>query len=166
MFAECSCKALHHLSSVACHELTDMSLSRAQNMTEFSGNRSSDAFRTTALVKQGLSTDKGSCFDLVEDAVTAMVKGHLLRPRRMAHPNIPVEGMPLPRHESQDDVAFGQLWNYEDYKVESLTMSTLRMFDLSQEKQEPQTSVPTTRTVPQDWESYIDEKQEERHQSA
>jgi hypothetical protein len=49
---------------------------------EFAGVRSSPAFRHTVLEKQGLPTTDTHCFDVVEEALTAMVKGHMPKPRK------------------------------------------------------------------------------------
>ena len=81
MFRSCTCKSLHKLARRVTEHLPNQNaLSLGSNM-EFSGVRSSPAFRHTVLERQGLSNSDTHCFDVVEEALTAMVKGHMLKPR-------------------------------------------------------------------------------------
>lgn len=79
---ECSCIALHKLASNISNAITHSSLEEVRNMTEFKGIRSSEAFRHAALHKSNLSTTDTHCFDIVEEAFTAMIRGNMLSPRR------------------------------------------------------------------------------------
>ena len=81
MFKECSCKSLHALASKVTDYLPNKNAIALSSSMEFAGVRSSPAFRHTALEKQGLSTSHTHCFDLVEEALTAMIKGHMLKAR-------------------------------------------------------------------------------------
>jgi len=94
MLKECSCSTLHVLAKSITEELTRLTLSQAQNQLEFSGMRSSTAFRYSVLKKYNLLNKKGKivndnihhehegkCFDLVEEALVACIKGYTLRPR-------------------------------------------------------------------------------------
>ena len=100
MLKECQCRTLHGLARAVSDALTDFSLTQAQNQMEFAGVRSSPAFRYTVLKNLDLvPTDThehddheskefnmdtvtgGHCFDLVEEALTACLKGHIPKPR-------------------------------------------------------------------------------------
>ena len=98
---ECSCPTLHNLASKIVHTLPQLTLSQAQNQLEFSGVRSSLSFRYSVLRENGLlksqvgtksdqsfdakqileSPLEGKCYDLVEEALVACLKGYMLRPR-------------------------------------------------------------------------------------
>lgn len=82
MFRSCKCKTLHKLASKVTEYLPNQSAVAIANNMEFTGVRSSPAFRHTVLEKQGLNSADTHCFDLIEEALTAMVKGHMLRPRK------------------------------------------------------------------------------------
>ena len=82
MFRPCSCDSLHQLASRVTEYLPNQNILAFGSSMEFAGIRSSPAFRHTVLDKQGLPTTDTHCFDLVEEALTAMVKGHMPRPRQ------------------------------------------------------------------------------------
>lgn len=83
---DCTCKTVHVLSEHIVKILPSLSLSQAQNQLEFTGVRSSDAFRDQVLKKHKLlnkNSERGKkCFDLVEEALTACLKGYMPRPRK------------------------------------------------------------------------------------
>jgi len=94
MLKECSCNTLHVLAKSITDTLPQLTLSQAQNQLEFSGLRSSTAFRYSVLKSHNLlKKDKkiindeihheqeGQCFDLVEDALVACLKGYIPGPR-------------------------------------------------------------------------------------
>lgn len=81
MFKECSCQSLHALASKVTDYLPNRNALAVSSGMEFAGVRSSPAFRHTALEKQGLSTTDTHCFDVVEEALTAMIKGHMPKVR-------------------------------------------------------------------------------------
>ena len=81
MFKECSCQSLHALASKVTDYLPNRNAIAVSSGMEFAGVRSSPAFRHTALEKQGLSTTDTHCFDVVEEALTAMIKGHMPKVR-------------------------------------------------------------------------------------
>lgn len=197
MMTECSCKSLHHLSSVIVesmvaqpsgqqsrlgHSEQPVSFAKLRSSLEFKHLRSSPAFRKTVLAAQQLPSTDTHCFDVVEEALTALVKGHMPKARRRSHTEIKFDDqeeypseIPFRRHavsyeDDGDDeyLQFGQLWSQQDYllkppAVMPRAMSTLRMFDDEQVKQEdvhyhggrltggPLSSPPT------DWESYVDQ---------
>jgi hypothetical protein len=94
MLKECSCNTLHVLAKSITEFLPQLTLSQAQNQVEFSGLRSSTAFRYSVLKRHNLlrkdikivnneihHEQEGRCFDLVEEALVACLKGHIPRPR-------------------------------------------------------------------------------------
>jgi len=95
MLKECSCKTLHVLAKSITDILPTLTLSQAQNQLEFSGVRSSTAFRYSVLKNNNLLREEedramhsvldhvheGHCFDLVEEALVACLKGYTPRPR-------------------------------------------------------------------------------------
>lgn len=103
-----NCKALHQLSACAISYFVNRPLWQIMNYNEFQYSRSSTAFRQTVLKAQNLTqTDSASeeirpprarlnkeiqqpkshnhCFDLVEDAITALLKGYVPPPREPVH---------------------------------------------------------------------------------
>lgn len=81
MFKSCGCDSLHALASQVTEYLPNKNALAIGSSMEFDGVRSSPAFRHTVLEKQGLSTANTHCFDVVEEALTAMVKGHMPKAR-------------------------------------------------------------------------------------
>lgn len=92
LMKSCQCKTLHGLSQRITEVLPQYSLQQAQNQLEYTGNRSSAAFRYIAMKKLGFndsansntdlnSLSYGHCWDLVEDAITACLHGYLPKPR-------------------------------------------------------------------------------------
>jgi hypothetical protein len=188
MMKACECKTLHHLSEAIVNHLPNQKVSKIQNMLSFQSTRSSLAFRRTVLMTQELSAQDTHCFDVVEEALTALVKGHIPRPRRqrmgqeLNKPSTPTH--PSRRQWQRDDdngdhdddeaLQFGQLW--KDYQIESSVprvMSALTMFDTNhQEYNNAHTAGPAGARgplPPADWVSYVDEKynqEEEEERSA
>jgi len=81
LLTECSCQTLHQLASRVVEHLPSQKMSNVRNTTEFSSVRSSVAFRQTVLAQHELSKSDTHCFDVIEEAFTAMVKGHVPQPR-------------------------------------------------------------------------------------
>lgn len=86
MFHACSCDSLHKLASQVTEYLPNKDALSFRSSMEFAGVRASPAFRHSILEKQGLSTLDTHCFDLVEEALTAMIKGYLPKPRQQITP--------------------------------------------------------------------------------
>lgn len=86
MLTSCSCESLHKLSSQITKYLPDKDVLSFRSSLEFSGIRASPAFRHSVLEKQGLPTSNTHCFDVVEEALTAMIKGHMPKPRQQITP--------------------------------------------------------------------------------
>merc|ERR1719253_1130862 len=82
MLQKCACNTLHKLASSISKNISHCSLEEVRNMTEFKGIRSSEAFRHAALHNNNLSTTDTHCFDVVEEAFTAMIRGNMLSVRR------------------------------------------------------------------------------------
>lgn len=85
MFTTCTCPTLHTLSQRLMHYFNTTDSSWDRLVTEFhisSSLRSSEDFRRAVLVAQELPRQDTHCFDIVEDAVTALLQGYLPAPRR------------------------------------------------------------------------------------
>jgi hypothetical protein len=193
MMEACECKTLHHLSqAIVKHlHLPHQKVSNIQNMLEFQSTRSSLAFRRTVLRTQELSAHDTHCFDVVEEALTALVKGRIPQPRRKTGQEINKPNIKYPPNhpsrrqwqrdddEEEDALQFGQLWRDEGYRVESSlprVMSALTMFDLNHDHHHQESKRrgemfvgkggPHGPLAPADWVSYVDgiyqEEEEER----
>lgn len=183
MLKDCQCGTLHHLATQATHHLQGKTTSQAMNMLEFHSTRSSKSFRKTALATQGLPSSDTGCYDVMEEALTAMVKGYILpfRQEEMA-----VSGSGKPRvtllrgrgyqkwkRGDQDGeehgLDYGKFWNEYDVQKFSGPMSTLAMLDLSMSLISGKDKEPiVSKALPQDWESYVDRlyEEEDEQQSA
>jgi len=98
MMTECKCKTLHHLSSAIVEHMVQqpsvggvgggsvvgapVTLPKLAGSLEFDSVRSSLAFQKTVLQTQGLPDTDTHCFDVVEEALTALVKGRIPKPRK------------------------------------------------------------------------------------
>jgi len=88
LFQKCNCSTLHQLANeVVNHVHSDQkkTMTQVRNELEFSTVRSSLAFSHAVLHKHDLPQEDTHCLDLVEESLTAMVKGHLPKPRRSQH---------------------------------------------------------------------------------
>lgn len=101
LIKSCKCDTLHGLAKTITKVLPTYTLPQAQNQLEYAGNRSSPAFRYTALKHLNLlnasldsktfanknqnldinSIPEGRCWDLVEEALTACIQGYIPKPR-------------------------------------------------------------------------------------
>lgn len=78
MVQDCSCQTLHHLSQATMrHMLQSGSLAKFQQFLSFQKTRSSPAFVRSVLHAQNLPPKDTHCVDVVEEALTALCKGHL-----------------------------------------------------------------------------------------
>ena len=82
ILTECRCPTVHQLSSRITGYLRDRSLQHIYNTVEFSGVRSSPSFRRAVLAENGLGRGSTGCYDLVEEAFVACIKGYMPKPRR------------------------------------------------------------------------------------
>jgi hypothetical protein len=180
MMKACECKTLHHLSEAIVNHLPNQKVSKIKNLLEFQSTRSSLAFRQTVLTTQELPAQDTHCFDVVEEALTALVKGRIPKPRRktgqeLNKPNRSTHPSRRQWHQDEDNdddedaLQFGQLW--KDYRVDTTmprAMSTLMMFDTNHhEYNNSKGGGRMSRPLPADWVSYVDEmynqeEQEER----
>jgi NifU-like protein involved in Fe-S cluster formation len=123
MTKACTCTAVHTLCQAICSNLQQpqlqqhtftrnhysrpapLSLSTVKNMMEFQSHRSSLAFARTVLLAQDLSpTKQQHCFDVVEEAFTAVIKGHLPKPRRQkSYPYRRIQHASSPLHDYDVD---------------------------------------------------------------
>ena len=180
MLKDCNCGTLHHLAAQATHHLQGKTTSQAMNMLEFHSTRSSASFRKTALAVQGLPPTDTGCYDVMEEALTAMVKGYMPPFRQEAmvltnsdHPRVTLlKGRGYHKwkqndHDEEHGLDFRKFWNDYDVQKFSGPMSTLAMLDLSMsiisgKEDEPEAST----ALPQDWESYVDKLYEEDKQQS
>lgn len=77
MMKECKCKTIHTLAKEITTFVSNKNLDSVRNMNEFSSTRSSPAFRHAVLVGNQLPRTDIHCFDVLEEAFTAMIKGFL-----------------------------------------------------------------------------------------
>ncbi|KAL7560153.1 hypothetical protein ACA910_013163 [Epithemia clementina (nom. ined.)] len=82
---ECKCQSLHQLAQATVQNMMKQgTMANVKSTLEFQRTRSSPAFCRSVLKVQGLPETDSHCLDVVEEAVTALCKGHLPSPRRMA----------------------------------------------------------------------------------
>jgi hypothetical protein len=171
MMKDCKCKTIHTLANDIISYVTSRNLDSVRNMSEFSSTRSSPAFRHAVLVENQLPRTDTHCFDVLEEAYTAMIKGFMPRGRRskstfdkilaedylwipMADEDSHLE--PEPRRTSA--MAPGPL------SMSSLrSVSALSMFDINAEyheneecQRQEQEERRTLRSL--DWLSFVDEQ--------
>ena len=177
MMKECECGTLHHLATEATLHLRGKTTSQAMNMLEFHSTRSSTSFRKTALATQGLPSSDTGCYDVMEEALTAMVKGHMPPFRHEVMAGSETDGLRIThlkgrgyhkwKRDDDQGLDFRKFWNDYDVQKFSGPMSTLAMLDLSMSiisgKEEEQEA---KKTLPQDWESYVDQLHEEGEQQS
>lgn len=83
MLQPCHCPSLHHLASAWVQYLVGKSCFKLSSvLLEFQSHRASEATRHTVLRAQQLNVADIQCFDLVEEAVTGLLKGHVPKPRQ------------------------------------------------------------------------------------
>lgn len=84
LLTECKCDTLHTLAQSVSDYLLHKTLStHVRNQLEFSTSRSPSSFQHAVLRQHGLSPERHSgCFDLVEDALVAMARGYVPKPRK------------------------------------------------------------------------------------
>jgi len=102
MLKKCDCYTLNNLGKQVTAYLPNKKFEDIRNMTEFEGVRSSDAFRHAVLqniasnessarpllLRKHLSknskrmTSREKCYDIMEDAFLAMIRGHMPSPRK------------------------------------------------------------------------------------
>ena len=85
MMKECSCQSLHYLATAVVDQYllnSTMSWQRLKAQLDFMSTRSSPAFAKAVLSSQKLPLQSTGCFDLVEEALTGMIKGYLPKQRR------------------------------------------------------------------------------------
>jgi hypothetical protein len=194
MFLPCSCNSLHQLASRVTDYLPNKNALTFGNSMEFAGFRSSPAFRHTVLEKQGLPTTDTHCFDVVEEALTAMVKGHMPKPRKQ----VPFK-QALAWASSSDALAEterGNVTEEDQFRIDMSAfmmtppraMSALRLMDVNaryspfgfadRDSGEDNATMGgssrygrkkesrTTKSNPHDWVSYVDELYEQEIQKS
>jgi len=181
MLQSCTCENVHHLSAclVNHYNASPKWQEGAINDAQFRKLRSSPAFARTVLRSQGLPLEASACWDLVEEAWTAMTQGRMpLARQRPAHHVSPV----VPRKEEEEDEAVPMQFDYDvvddsygfpQYPFTHQSSgnkyslsSTISMFDQSQAEQHSRNSRLSTRPFDMDWETYVDQLYENRAHSS
>ena len=81
MLKECKCKTVNTLAQQVVSTLPHLHLSTAQNMLECGGVRSSTATRAVSLSNLNCSPNDSHCYDVLEEALTACLKGYMPQSR-------------------------------------------------------------------------------------
>lgn len=164
MLKECKCKTVHALAKEITTFLPTQKLERIRNMTEFSSSRSSPAFRHAVLADNKLPRTDTHCFDVLEEAFTAMVKGAMPKQRKNDASFQKMLVAELVSNPSGDGSRLERSNFSRRLSLSSpRTMSALTMFDINAEywEQEQQQYEHDTQSQPSiqryDWVSYVDE---------
>jgi hypothetical protein len=173
MLKECECKTLHTLAKEITSFVSNKSLNTVQNLSEFSFTRSSPAFRHAVLVENELPRTDTHCFDVVEEAYTALMKGFLPRPRRNTSSfdqMLAADFMWNASTDDEDEILAPTPRRDETMDQMQLSLSsprsvsTLSMFDINAEywdheeyqRAEEEERLEIARSL--DWLSFIDEQ--------
>lgn len=179
MFKPCSCPSLHKLATEVTQHLPNKEKLALGSSMEFTGVRASPAFRHTVLEKQGLETSDTHCFDLVEEALTAMVKGHMPKSRPQITPKqIYAKAVSGPNDRQRKDYQFQ--FDMRSFWEPPRAMSALQLMDVTakyspfgfseRDHHDDDTryndiraeSKDETASKSYDWVSYVDEKYAEQ----
>ena len=164
MFNECQCTTVHDLASKISTFLPTRSLEEIRNLTEFSKNRSSPAFRHAVLVDHELPRTDTHCFDVLEEAFTAMVRGSMPTQRKS---NISFHKQLTADIVGKSQTEYSQR---SDKHVSMSSVSVLAALDVIQANGEAGeeernhysvSSPPEPVSAEYDWISYVDEQHEE-----
>lgn len=133
MFGDCNCSTVHTLAKEITSFLPNRKIDQVRNLSEFTFTRSSTAFRHAVLVENELSRNDTHCFDVVEEAFTAMIKGNMLKQRRnkrnFQH-TLVTEMRKVHESDRSEEIGLDQI----RLSLSSpRSMSTLRMFDINNE---------------------------------
>ena len=182
----CTCKRVHHLCGALVERYRGNPHWRRVAATglEFAHVRSSPAFGAAVLHSQGFHVAKSSatstttrCFDVAEEAWTALVKGYLPPPRRRLQHNISASSFGFdvePETQPQPALSWRTtFWsdNDDDSSDESSvttapSSSTLSLFDWNQQQQaeeeerlqqQRRQQEAARKPPPSDWQSYVDQ---------
>jgi len=179
---DCTCKTVHVLSQHIVDVLPTLSLSQAQNQLEFAGIRSSTTFRDQVLKRHKLlnsnSHEGKQCFDLVEEALTACLKGYMPRSRNSKTEAISKSSNPASGSNDLDPLRFAQaakkrnslFYQYSNSNSYDNASSMIPFNYLNADYDEPSTGTlvgieqdiksleEEVHIKEMDWVSYIDEK--------
>ncbi len=170
MMKECKCNTLHTLAKEITSFIPNKNLDSVRNMNEFSQTRSSPAFRHAVLVDNELPRTDTHCFDVLEEAFTAMIKGFLPSQRRNMNTFDKILSNHLKLNVLQEnDLDTSSLSHETGLDNSQLSMSprsisTLSMFDINAEyweneeyhMLEQQNKEHKMRSL--DWLSFVDEQ--------
>ena len=175
MLKECKCDTVHLLAQEISAFLPNKKIDQVRNMIEFTSTRSSPAFRHAVLAEKKLSPKDTHCFDVLEEAFTAMVKGEIPRQRKSNHMKTFEELLvsDLASYRAKEESRSKEEIGIDRSRLSMSspkTMSALNMFDINSEhwdydnhhneaKREVSPASPlNTKTF--DWVSYVDEMYE------
>ena len=171
MMKNCRCKTVHTLANNIISYVTSKNLDSIRNMSEFSGNRSSTAFRHAVLVENQLPRTDTHCFDVLEEAYSALIKGFIPRGRRSksSFDKILVEEYLWTSPVSDEDEHLepaprpNTVMDQTPLSMSSpRSVSTLTMFDINaeyHENEECQRQEPDNMNLRSlDWLSFVDEQ--------
>ncbi len=169
-FVACTCPAIHELASHIVEAIPGQTWNWLYNMMDFPGIRASPAMAHAVLLAHGLIPSKTQqhqhCFDLVEEACTAMVKRYIPRPRELMNDTTlslaSADKASLPFAESQPRMAL----------TSPRAMSTLRMYDIQAEGapldyhtyMKPHYGQPPPPRQKYDWLDHVDHLLEQQQQ--
>jgi len=149
MVQQCQCGTLKSLAYAVTTYLPGQTMNKLNSMTEYSGTRSSPAFRYTILRSLDLKEPDrfNGCFDLVEEAFMALIRGYLPAKRRY-----PIE------HEKQKNVALPFHLAQENLREQSRRIN--RAIESSKARDKKNRLYPGGMND-EDWINFVDEQYEE-----
>lgn len=172
MLKDCKCKTVHTLAKEITSFVVNKNLDRVRNMSEFSFTRSSPAFRHAVLVSNQLPRTDTHCFDVLEEAYTAMIKGFLPRQRQnmSSFDKILTADFVWDAPTDYDEILASTARRRSATSIKPLSMSTpravstLSMFDINAEyweneefhKAEEEEKQQRKKSL--DWLSFVDEQ--------
>ena len=172
MMKECKCKTIHTLAKEITTFVSNKNLDSVRNMSEFSSTRSSPAFRHAVLVGNQLPRTDIHCFDVLEEAFTAMIKGFLPSKRRTmrSYDKVLAHEFFWNAHAGEEIAAVSLQGNSTGMDQTPLSMSvprsvsTLSMFDINaeyweqEEHQKIEQEEKKRKTRSLDWLAFVDEQ--------
>lgn len=166
MFRECDCETVHQLATEIAFFLPNRRLDKVQNMTDFAKTRSSTAFRHAVLAEQNLPRESTHCFDVVEEAFTAMVSGNMPMQRRNQDTFAQSLTKELLHNNNEVTGTMGMDKSRLSLSSPESMSSTLKMFDIEDNYWESELSqsyfdkddLEEPSGTKFDWVTYVDER--------
>lgn len=172
MLSPCKCKTVHTLANSILSHIENQKTTNLRNWTEFTFTRASTAFRRAALANLQLPVQDKHCFDLVEEAFTALVKGYIPPARRRPDFEDMMKSSFKAEKAINDE---DEMYTQPGATIESTSklslsmslpggMSTLNMLDLQEESymndeyDQPQDKTTQNGHPTMDWLTFVDEQ--------